>query len=434
MSSQLIRYYCQNCEKEFKLAENETPRCPFCFWTSAIRPLDEVDNSEAVLKKNASPEENISNKKKISPQSLALGIFLIVLGLLAAWLFIKKPFHHDPSKAESAVNVESDTSKKSETKTIQPEPQDIAAALSEEEKAVLLNQVPIPIPRKLSEDETQILNRRVDFSADEERIPQMKFWTIDDFKKFLKKQQQSRGIYFSWGYEHALTNLFMDHYLKAEALIQSSQYEAAQLELFNSLVFPVYANDIRLHRAVALVMLQDLIKDTLDKIKALNSYLLKQKLAQEVRELRENYDGFFEVVKKEDWEEALRFVERLEEKAKSIETQIKQSNVQYPPVVSKIDEDIQRGLSFQDEPASSFSTSLNSLLTDLRIKRNTLQQNMTKSLESVKDQYETALKAIQEKKWGEAQSALESISYPPEIAADAKHKAAILEKLTQKSK
>lgn len=59
---------------------------------------------------------------------------------------------------------------------------------------------------------------------------------------------------------------------------------------------------------------------------------------------------------------------------------------------------------------------------------------MNQNLQVMKDKYETALSAIQIKRWEDAKSALESVNYPPELADDAKRKSAILATLTEKAK
>ncbi len=435
MLTKQIRYHCQNCDKYFELPASDSPRCPSCFWTSAIRSLD-----EEIIKKEPVKKEKVLTQRTGGKPAASLspfGIFLIgVLIVLAGYFLIKE-------KKVPAIKIflggaEQSTEKRkasSEKPAHQPSEQiplaDPLAALSEDERAVIAARVEIAIPRTLSNDETQIIKKKVELAVDQIAIPKVKFWTKDSFQDYLTREQKRRGIHFSGGYENKLVKLFEDHYLKAEQLVSAGQAEAAQNELLQSLVFPVYSNDLRLHRAVALVMLEPFIGDVISKIKILNAETTQQGIAQSMRELQENYEGFFMVVKDNDWKQALAYIERLEGNAKSIEIKLNQSEVSYPPVIQQIDQDIRKGL-FGVPSNAAVSTTLNSILADLRIKKSLLQQNAPDFLKKMKDDYEKAMKAIDEKKWQDASPILESISYPPELVQDAKHKAAILGKLVRK--
>lgn len=440
-----MRYHCQNCDARFELAENDAVRCPSCFWTSSVRCLDEPQEKrslspkmEKVKKESLCAEKNTPLSKELAGRGRsAIRLFLLAMLLLAAAVFAAQSLRGVSRsnlfpKGTSIQPFKADVRKPALT---QPKSSvtDPLAVLSGEEKSILLSRPDFSIPRKLTADESDMLTRRVDFSAEAPASPRLVFWTAEKFQDYLTAEQKKRGIHFTGSYEHALTKLFKDRYLKAEQLVNEGAYGAARLELLNSLVFPVYANDIRLHRAVGLVMLQGLIHDTLSKIKTLNAYLFKQSVEQELGDLRENYEGFFALAGKEDWNEAFAFAGRLEEKAKALEEKLKMLNVEYPPSISRIDEDIRKSLFVQEEGLLGMSTMMNSILADLRIKKTALQQNTTDSLQSVKTKYEAGLSAIGEKKWNEAKAFLEEIGYPPEIASDAKQKAAILSKLIPKT-
>ncbi|MBI4388447.1 MAG: zinc ribbon domain-containing protein [Candidatus Omnitrophica bacterium] len=446
MDIKTIRYHCQNCGKHFELREEESPRCPSCFWTSSIRSLDEPEALERKPTSAARPTRDFPFKimpvkvPKAFFQFLWIAILILLIGSGFYYLVVKTKL---VQKIGQSISKKSSTTQVSST-ALKPKAASSNASahakaslpllLSEEERTVLTNKESIAIPRKLSEDEMEIVNRRVDFPIDGQALPALKFWSEKEFKDFLTTEQKARGIQFSWGYEHSLNKLFTEHYLKAGGLFQKKEIDPAQQELFKALLFPVYSNDIRLHRAVALVMLQKYISDVLEKVKALNGYTLQQTVAQGLNDLKENYDGFFGVAKQSNWDEALQFIQRLEDKAKLLETEINQFEVKPSPVISQIDPDIQRGLSFHRETASTLTSNLNSILADLRIKKKTLEQNTSKSLETVKTKYEAALVAIQDQKWQEALTLLESVAYPPEAADDAKRKTAVLLRLVEKPK
>lgn len=437
--SDTFRCRCQNCGKEFELGEQDELRCPGCFWTSSVVRLDEAAKEGPVAHPSkALTDAKVKAKKRIG-QALRFLLYLalaaFVVGGLIFGLKSKSERSGAPIKPpQKTTEPQAPKKEKPAVEKIPAAEPDLSVLLSEEEKALLSNVIPIEIPRKLTDEEKEILGRKVSFSGDEGKPPVLRFWSQAQFDDFLTASQSQRQIHFPWRYERSLRKLFRDHYLRAEGLSREMDWEGARLELLNALVFPIYGNDLRLHRSVALVMLKAYIDEVLGKIKMINGFLSKQGAIQELEDLKENYEGLFVLISEENWNEALPFIERLEERAKALETRSKGTEIQYPPVMAQIDPDIQKGLMAGGETEVALSTSINSVLADLKIKKSVIRQNTTLSLEEVKSKYESAVRAIEDKRWAEAREILNTISYPSDIASDAKAKSAILTKLVGKEK
>lgn len=426
MPSEQIRYYCQNCDHRFTLGSEESLRCPKCFWTTSVQRVDDERKEE--------PSFRNKEKVKSAPKSLSLSAFLPIIRLAGAivfilivWMIGKSVFQKFQSK-EKMPRISVDPVP---AVPLTP-PKDPSTLLSEEEKQILSKKIDLTIPRKLSSEENEIIVRRVDLSVENVTPASgLRFWTMDDFKNFLTQEQQRRKIYFPSGYKSALAKLFKDHYLKAESEVKNMHLSEARTELFNALLFPVYSKDIRLHRGVALVMLQGYINDIIGKIHRLDSMIASQVSLEALSRLKSDYDSMFHSAESGLWNDVLTKINQMEEKAKLLESELRKIDTHYPPFFTQIDPDIQRGLSNSSAKEIPILTNLSSLLIDLKLKKKQIEQNLDSNLEKVKAQYETALKAIQISNWEEAKSALQSITYPPEVVSDAKQKLAVLEKLLQ---
>jgi len=422
VTTKTILYVCQNCETKFELPEIQTPRCPNCFWTTSIRRADQ-----------AVPRAQLNAKSKkqfVSPQLIKIlvtVVFIVVLAWLSSRLlkYIPKTFGKTISKRKT-VSVPTPDSQKATAK-------DFLNFLSPEEKKALETWIPFAIPRMLSGDELQMLSKRADFSASASTLPQLNFWTTDSFEKFLTAEQTKRKIYFPGSYESTLKKLFASHYLKVEQILKNGNLAEARIELLNALVFPIYGHNVRLHKSVALVMLQNYINDVLKKIQVLNSYLAAQGLSALMNDLQKDYAEIFQLIDGKDWAGALKLVEKSESEAKTIDAETKEAHVNYPPFISQIDSDIQKGLELQDQALTPLASGLKSLLADLRIKKKVLEQNTDDALRLMKKNYDFAALAIRDQKWQDAKDALEPIIFPADISEDTKQKILILVKIIDHS-
>jgi hypothetical protein len=308
-------------------------------------------------------------------------------------------------------------------------PQDPFLPLSAEEREVLFGKMQFEIPRTLTEDESEILSRRVDLAFESAGGSPLPLWSKEQFKDFLENQQRSRGVYFGRGYERKLESMFDEHYVKAGEAWQGGRIEEARSEFLSALVFPIYRNDLKFHRAVALVMLQPFINDVLGKIHRLNAAVLGAQLSDSIRTIRESYDALFGMIKEKAWDKAYAHAQPLAQEVRAADERAKRMELGYPSIYQQIDADIQKGLARQDEALEPISVGLGSILADLRIKGELLKQNTEESLRAVKARYEETVQAIDDGRIDDALGLLKEITFPPELSEDARKKEAILVKV-----
>lgn len=422
----MANYCCEHCGKKFEAPEAIVQRCPSCFWTTSVHLINEPGAQPSTsTKQNIKPPSVKFALPEFSPKIFKILIGLVITALilfaLKGALYRKTDRAADISKKDSSVKVDD----KTETAT-----RDAAKpSLTEEESKILAREVKLEIPRPFSQDELEILNRHVDFSFEAEKVVTSKFWSQNDFEAFLAKQQKTKGIYFSWSYERKLVKLFKEHYSVAGEAVAANDFGKARLELIQALVFPIYSDNLLTHKAVALVMLQPYINDILAKLSKLNMHLLMSRIQSSIQPIQAKYETLFNMIKDQDIDEAFQTVELLETNVESINQSAKQAQVEYPPTVAQIDSDIRRGIDLQDEALEPISTGLNSVVTDLRLKKNILSQNLPASMRATEENYQNALRAIKSQNWQEALSALGKVQFPPELADDARQKEAVIRKV-----
>ncbi len=425
----MAQYYCEHCGKKFDAPETIVQRCPSCFWTTSVHLVGEPDSPKKVdLTKDIKPPLPKLKSPNISPKIFKIITALVII-IAAVWVL--KSIVQQTSGIVDNVKTrlsEEDKPKPDVQKTPVSE-MPAEPVLSDAEAQILAREVKLEIPRPFGQDELQIFNQRVDFPFQTEKPQLSKMWTQDDFEAFLVKQQKARGIYFSWGYERKLIQLFKEHYLKAGEALAKNDYETARYEFIQSLVFPVYSNNPLHHKAVALVMLQPYINDVLGKIHQLNMHLLMARVRNSMQPVETKYGTLFDLVKDNKIEEAFQLAESLERDIELTNNVAKQVQIDYPPEVAQIDSDIRRGIDIQDELLEPVSVKLTSVAADLRIKKKVLSQNLPASLRVIQEEYSKAIAAIRDKKWQEALLALEKVQFPPELADDARQKEAVIKKL-----
>jgi len=427
-------YYCEHCGKKFEAPETIVQRCPSCFWTTSVHLVGEPAR-QIKENPNKSVKSPLPKLKLSSPPPKFIKIFIIVAFMFSVLWILKTVLSQNRGVLGNAKTnfqrkePESGLQQKPATEN-SSSPKSAPVTLSNSDREILSREVKLEIPREFSADESEILNRQVDFPFQNGQFQKSKVWSPDEFEAFLAKQQKTKGIYFSWGYERKLVQLFKEHYLKSNEMLSKGDYEAARLELIQALVFPIYSNNIIHHKAVALVMLQPYINDVLSKIRQLNMYLLMERVKNLIQPVEARYKTVLSLITEKNIDQAFTLVESLENDIESINQAAKQTQIDYPPAVAQIDSDIRRGIDLQDEALEPVATGLNSIATDLRLKKKSLSQNLPGSLRATEQEYEKALSAIREQKWQEALLALEKIQFPSELADDARQKEAVIKKLT----
>ena len=431
MSARTVSYFCENCEKKFEAPETDTPRCPQCFWTSSVHPVDQIVQPKTFSASPGPRQTPASFRFPFRPVLIGAAVIaalalLIGFGGKLAALVKKSKSSISITGAKSVLVPKVETSQQAPAAS-----KNLLQLLSDEDKRTLLQPVTLSVPGsgQLGDDEMQILNQRADVDFKPGQSAQFDFWTQDTFAAFLKTQQQKRKIYFSGGYVRLLEKLFEEHYVKAAAAAQAGNYGEARNELLYALHFPIYANDVKKHRAVALVMMKDYIDDVLMKVRSLNALVLAHELNESMHKLQTDYESLFDLIESKDWDRAFQYAGTLEEEAGSVDQKSRQLQTQYPEIVSEIDPDIRRGLDRQDEFLTPISTGLKSLLADLKIKKTVFKQNTAQAVQAAKVQYDAAMQAIQSEKFQEALEAFGTVQFPHELAQDARQKESILQKI-----
>ena len=85
--------------------------------------------------------------------------------------------------------------------------------LSEEERTSLLSGFKIETPRPLTQDEEEVLKKRVSRPEQLTAKPVIKMWTEDDFSSLLQQEQKKRKITLGWVYVRSLKKTFEKNYL-----------------------------------------------------------------------------------------------------------------------------------------------------------------------------------------------------------------------------
>ena len=256
-------------------------------------------------------------------------------------------------------------------------------------------------------------------------------WSREDFRVLLRAEQAKRKIPLGGWYVRRLTKIFDEHYSAAGRLVSSGDYVLARESLLKSISFPVYQNDVKLYRAVVLVMLQPYINDVIGKISVLNQHLFNERLSTQAQAIFKAYQSLPAPLDLRDWDETLRSIKALREQVASFGKSAEGSSVEYPPAFAQVDADIQAVIQRTAVPNPEKAADFKTLLVDLDLKEKVAKQNTAEALAEVQKQYEQALHFIEEKKWQEAYNRLGEITFPSELVEEARRKAAIIEKLLE---
>jgi len=157
-----MRYRCTHCSHVFELKEREFQRCPNCFWTTSLAPLEAEGE-----KKAASEVSEPSISKLPSPRFNAKPLFIFAVLVVAVgtalflWFRAGKPVPKFAVRFPTGIpktiwpkaDVDKVTSKPKVSKALD-------LFLTKEERAELSQSFQVTIPRKLSEDEEEILKKQ----------------------------------------------------------------------------------------------------------------------------------------------------------------------------------------------------------------------------------------------------------------------------------
>ncbi len=425
-----MKYRCTHCNHIFESAEPEIRHCPKCFWTTSVAPFSET-NPAAPVSSNTAPAEKTSKKKR--PVWLLTSLFVLVVLLLAgggAAFFVLKG---DKSAGRTSITIKPGSPvtvkgahRLEEKQKAAPDP---LSVLSDMEKQTLEKRFVLMVPRELSSDEEEVLRKQVTLPFQTGKAPALAMWSKEDFRSFLKTEQARRGIPLGGLYVRRLYKLFDNHYLAAGKMIESGDYVLAREAFLKALDFPVYQNDVKMHRSVALVVLRPYINDVLGKIGAINQYFQSQRLASRAESISKNYQDLFSALDLKNWGSALRSIKTIRERVATFQDESTMTTMDYPPAFRALDGEIQAAVVKTTAPSPLQATDFKALLLDLDLKEKVVLQNTEEALGQAQKDYEKAFQLIEAKDWASAYDQLGVITYPPELVEEAATKAAILEKI-----
>jgi hypothetical protein len=427
------RFLCDHCGKKFELETPEAKECPFCFWTSSVKRED-----EAAASKKGAPKA--SSKTAVKPGGIAfsgvLKLFfraLLLILLLAGIGFLAFKAYHifksSPAKSWQAFSIkpprESNDSKTPKAVT------DPLALLTPSERETLLREVSVSADRDPDPGEQTILGRVVPFQTGwSEKLPSA-MWTLEQYQKFITDQEAFYRMPFARSYRKKLEELFKAKYLGAADAFAKGDVLVARNLWVESLAFPLYSQDLKKHRAVALTMLRPYINDTLSKVSAMNQSIVDREKRVKEEALSREYQELSGLIAQKKWTEALTMIGKM---APEVD-QLRKNAVPvappppYPASFGTIDADLQRPLMDLMSPSPSTVADLQPLQQDLVEKKEIMETFTGDYLEKSMTTYRSALEMIRNKQWQEAILALNAIPGPQALQQDAAAKVAILQKI-----
>jgi len=426
------RFVCNHCGKKFELETPAAKECPFCFWSSSVKREDESVAEKKGFSRSSKEVESKSGPKVASGILKFFFRVLLFLVILAAVGFF----------AYKAFKIYSSSSPKNwKTFSIKPQRDDKSgekaatdpwALLSPQEKEMLSREVTLPADRAPDSGEQQILGRSVPFQTGwVEKLPSA-VWTLAQYQKMIADQEAFYKMPFARSYRKKLEELFKTKYLAAADAFSKGDVLLARNLWVESLGFPLYSQDLKKHRAVALTMLRPFINDTLLKVSAMNQSILDRGKKSKEQALSLEYQKLTGLIAQKKWQEALAVIAQMSLEVDQLRKNATPQEVPppYPAAFGTIDLDLQRPLMELMSPSPSTTADLQPLQQDLVEKKEVIVTFTEAYLMNVTAIYRAALGMIREKKWQEAAQSLGSIQGPQALQQDAAGKIAILEKIT----
>lgn len=437
----MTQYHCNHCGRKFEAEEKENLECPGCFWsTSVVKEEDraEAEKNKAPIAESARPNFSLSG---LAPVLRLLGIIAAVIILFFASIWIFKPFIQAVGRRGKSIQLsfkeqaEHQKPQKEKKQTVKKGGKILSPfeKLSEEEKNILNRKVQLSADRPVSPEEQKILDLRAPFQTGiVEKIPSQS-WTFEKFKGMIAEQERFYKVPLPRSYKSKLEDLFKAKYLAAEEAFKAGNIGQARDLWVESLAFPVYLNNLARHRGVVLTMMRPFINDTLSKIGAINSSLVEGTVRQKEQQLSEVYGKLLGLTKEHSWAEASAAILEVEKKLEELEKpdRIAGSAPPYPAAIAQVDADIQATLAAIISPPVPGIADLDPIRMDVRAKRRVVESFMAPNVEAAETQYLEALDFIQKQNWLEAEKRLRGIESPIALAQDAAEKVKLLKKLQE---
>ncbi|MEI7752100.1 MAG: zinc ribbon domain-containing protein [Candidatus Omnitrophota bacterium] len=426
------RFVCNHCGKKFELETPAAKECPFCFWSSSVKREDESVAEKKVFPRSAKevtakPGPGFSSGNlKFLFRTLLFLVILTAVGFLAYKAY--KIFKSSPPQAWKSFSIKPQKDEKPVEKVVT----DPWALLSPQEKELLSREVTVPADRAPDSVEQQILGRSVPFQTGwVEKLPSA-VWTLEQYQKMIADQEAFYKMPFARSYRKKLEGLFAAKYLAAADAFTKGDVLLARNLWVESLAFPLYSQDLKKHRAVALTMLRPFINDTLAKVSAMNQSVLDRGKKAKEQALSMEYQKLTGLIVQKKWQEALSLIAQMSLEVDQLRKNATPQEVppSYPAAFGTIDLDLQRPLMELMSPSPSTTADLQPLQQDLVEKKEVIETFTEAYLMNAIAIYRAALGMIREKKWQDAVQSLGSIQGPQVLQQDAAGKIAILEKIT----
>ncbi|MBU9889488.1 MAG: zinc ribbon domain-containing protein [Candidatus Omnitrophica bacterium] len=431
-------FICSHCGKKFELETPTAKECPFCYWSSSVK-REEEHLEESKRGKGAKDPRAVpgTQGREASRQGLGrlfktiLILALAVVAVAAAFWVFKNKISAPPGPQRS---VEIPFSGKESPSAVKPAPMTGPgiAALTPEEKEALYQEVTLSATRVPDPSEQEVLGRVVRLETGwVEKLPSGG-WTLEQYTRMIEDQERFYKITFPRSYKKKLLELFTTQYLPGVEAFAKGELLAARDLWVGSLGFPLYAEDLRKHRAVALTMLRPFINDTLAKVRAVNQSLVDRESRGREEALSVSYQAVTGLIVRKDWDEALKATSALIPQVVQLQESAKAHAPPppYPASFAGIDADLQPALMELMSINPLSLADLQPLLRDLTEKKEILETFTADYTQKVMTAYRQALALVHDQKWEEAMRALSAMAGPPALREDAARKVSILRKIT----
>lgn len=443
----LTRYACSHCGKKFEAEEKDVLECPGCFWSTSVKKEEDIASPSFSFK--PPPAKKKSFSFPLIPVLAIAAVFLVanLIFPFFAPLLKKDASSRKPAEAARISEESKGTEEKKKSlfpkldfkKSAKKEPAEEAAKMpapaevSPADMNVLNRRIDLTADRPVSPEEQEILKKRASFTSGAvEKLPSQA-WTLQDYKKMLAEQEKFFQVPLPGSYKRKLYDLFEKKYsAAAEAFKEGDLLQARNLWV-ESLAYPIYANNVQKHRGVILTMHRGIINDTLSKIGAINNALSEGKTRGKEQEITGLYTKLLGEIDRNAWPESYGTAVALQQKLDLFQKSAAgDSPIEtYPQSVGQVDDNIRATLFDLLNVAPPSQADLEPIERDLLLKRKVIESFLPANLEPVRLQYQEALDLIGQSRWAEAEGKLKNIAFPVALYQDAQEKVKILRKLQQ---
>ena len=403
--------------------------CPGCFWSTSVKKQEDAPVPAAKTADPGPRPQSAPNFTAIfdSVRPVILPFFILIAA--AAVVVPNWP------RIETFLRQREESILAGKAAVIKPDGLDGQAVhlddLSDEEKAVLTSRIQLAADRQPDAEENKILQNAAPFQTGfSEKIPSQA-WTYEKFKQVLGEEERRYKVPLPGSYKGKLEGLFKKNYLPGADAFKAGDLARARDFWVKSLAFPVYSNNLAKHRGVALTMLRPFINDTLSKIGTINSTLTEQKVRDKERALFDQHAELRPLIEKKSWPEAAAVILKIEDSIGELENagRLTGNPHPYPEEINRVDEEIRATLFDILVPQAPAVSDLVPLEQDIQAKKKVIESFLAENLKAQQEKYDEALEMIRGQNWLEAEKKFREIELPAALAADAREKVKVLQKL-----